>query len=321
MQTRTFGRLWPVSVLSIGGAGLGHIWGKTDRKEAVATLRHAIDGGINLIDVAPRYGEGEAERVVGEAFGGKLPAGVHISTKHHVGNPPAREVFSKLETALAESLDRMQLSFIDIYFLHSSIVSRDDLGNDKKTPLNLFVNSLRPAFERLMAQGRIGTWGITAVEMPSAVRTVLSQTPAPGAAQCITNPLDSAGEMKWSDEPGQPRSIIAAAKEVGTGVMGIRAVQAGALTDRIDRKLPKDNPVMKDFETAAPFRAIAHDLEESAASLAHRYAMSMDGVDTVVLGVKNREELRELLDAEKKGALPLEIVRRIDNSVAQVKAA
>ena len=68
METRALGRLWPVSALTLGGAGLGQLWGSTSRDEAIPTVREAVDSGINLLDLAPRYGDGEAERVIGEAF-------------------------------------------------------------------------------------------------------------------------------------------------------------------------------------------------------------------------------------------------------------
>lgn len=38
-------------------------------------MQDAVAAGINLLDVAPRYGDGKAEEVVGEAFGGRLPSG------------------------------------------------------------------------------------------------------------------------------------------------------------------------------------------------------------------------------------------------------
>lgn len=69
-----------VSALTLRGGGLGQLWGSTSRDEAIATAREAVDAGTTLLDVAPRYGDGEAERVVGEAFGGRLPEGVRVST-------------------------------------------------------------------------------------------------------------------------------------------------------------------------------------------------------------------------------------------------
>jgi hypothetical protein len=79
MQMRMLGRLWPVSALTLGGGGLGQLWGATTREEAVVTVREAVDSGVTLLDLAPRYGDGEAERVIGEAFGGRLPAGVRVT--------------------------------------------------------------------------------------------------------------------------------------------------------------------------------------------------------------------------------------------------
>lgn len=49
------------------------------------------------------------------------------------------------------------------------------------------------------------------------------------------------------------------------------------------------------------------------ATLAHRYALGMEGVDTLVLGVKNREELRQCLDAEAAGPLSPEEMAAIDS--------
>jgi aryl-alcohol dehydrogenase-like predicted oxidoreductase len=311
MQIRRLGRLWPVSALTLGGGGLGQLWGSTTHEEAVATLREAVQAGITLIDVAPRYGDGEAERVVGEAFGGSLPSGVRVSTKHRVSNPPASEVARQLERSLNESLDRMKLEFVDAFFLHGYLVADEREGGERRTPRALFWQAVRPALERLVERGRIGAWGITAIGVPSVVLAVLAEDPAPGAVQAITNPLDSAGEMGWFQEPARPCDIIAAATARGIGVMGIRAFGAGALTDSLDRDLPTDDPTAADFRLAAPLRALARQLGEPAASLAHRYALSMPGVYTVVLGVKNRTELREGLAAEARGPLPPAVVEAI----------
>ena len=94
--------------------------------------------------------------------------------------------------------------------------------------------------------------------------------------------------------------------------MGIRAVQAGALTSAIDRPMKPDDPEMLDFDRAAPFRALCRDIGEDPAVVAHRYALAMDGVDTVIMGVKNRTELGQCLAAEDAGPLEPELVARID---------
>ena len=56
-----------ISRLTLGGGGLGNVWGKTTREDAIKTVLAAVDSGINLLDMAPMYGrKREAEHVVGE---------------------------------------------------------------------------------------------------------------------------------------------------------------------------------------------------------------------------------------------------------------
>ena len=71
-----------------------------------------------------------------------------------------------------------------------------------------------------------------------------------------------------------------------------------------------------DFERAAPFRVLAAAAGESPAALAHRYALSMPSVDSVVLGVKNRSELGECVAAAERGPLGADLIAAIDAAVA-----
>jgi aryl-alcohol dehydrogenase-like predicted oxidoreductase len=317
MDKRAFGKLGEVSCLTLGGGGLGQVWGPTTRDEAVATVREAVEGGINFLDVAPAYGRGEAELVVGEAFNGRLPEGVRISTKCMLGNPPPSEVLSRLERSLDKSLTRTKLNRIDLFFLHGHIVPDLMIGGVEGTSGSLFVEVVRPALEQLVAQGRIGAWGISGIGVPTAVLKAINEDPPPSAVQAVANLLDSAGAMRRFDEAARPREIIAAAHRRGVAVMGIRAVQAGALTDSLDRDLSDTHPEMADYRRAAPFRTLAKEVGEPAAVLAHRYALSIPGVATIVLGVKNRAELRECLTAAARGPLDPELVARVDTAVAR----
>lgn len=320
MQTRSFGKLGKVSALSLGGGGIGQVFGKTSRLETVATVREAAQAGITLLDVAPSYGNGEAERVIGEAFEGRLPNGVRISTKCQLGNPPADQVLSLLERSLDESLERTRLKRVDLFFLHSMILPDELAGRLQGTPRRLFVEAVRPAMERLVAQGRIGAWAISGVGVPSALLQTIAEDPPPGAIQVIANLLDSPGGLKRYEEPARPREILAASHRRGIAVMGIRAVQASALTDAMDREVPQDHPDMADYRRAEPFRVLARELGESPASLAHRYALSIPGVATVVLGVKNRRELRECIQAEALGPLSPALIERIDRAVGRTRS-
>ena len=318
MEQRTFGSLgYDVSALTLGGGGIGQVWGATTREECVATTREAVELGITLLDVAPTYGDGEAERVVGEAFGGRLPDGVRVSTKCRVGAPPASEVADLLRSSLTESLARLRLDRVDVFLVHNMLVADADADRYAGTPLTLFEEAVRPALEGLVAEGLAGAWGITGIGVPDAVIAALRSAPPPGALQCIANLLDSAGAIQRFEGALRPREVIAAAGEQGVAVMGIRAVQAGALTDAIDRALPGGHGDALDFDRAAPFRDLARELGESPAALAHRYALSLPGVATVVLGVKNREELRECVAAEARGPLDAALIARIDAAVGR----
>ena len=319
MKTRQLGDLWPVSALTLGGGGVGQLWGETTREECVGTVRAAVDAGVTLLDMAPRYGDGEAELVIGEAFDGKLPDGVRVTTKHRLGTPPSGEVEANLIGSLEESLQRMRLERVDLFFLHSNIIPDDyDASAYVDRPATrwmTYIEQFVPTCEKLKADGRIGAWGITGIGIPDCILQALGETARPAAVQCITNLLDSPGELQYFAGPSRARELIAATKASGSGVLGIRPVQGGALCDRLDRELLDGHGVVVDFAKSEDFRTLAAELGTSAAALAHRYALSMDDVDTVVLGCKNREELAECVAAEAAGPLETEIIARIDASV------
>jgi aryl-alcohol dehydrogenase-like predicted oxidoreductase len=325
IEQRSFGRLPRVSALTLGGGGLGMVWGETTFGECVATVHAAVEAGITLLDLAPRYGDGKAETVVGEAFAGKLPAGVRVTSKCNLGEPPAAEIEPLLRRSIEGSLARLRLSRLDLFFLHSNIVPDEGhraLRPEAATRMTLyatFVDRVRPVFERLVAEGLIGAWGLTGIGHPDTIMRLLGERPAPAAVQCIANLLDSPGGLKFFAGPAKPRAVIAAARANGVGVMGIRAVQAGALTSAIDRTLPSDHPEMQDYARAAGFRRLAAELGLSPALLAHRYALSL-GIDTLVLGVKNRAELAECIASAEAGPLPAELLAQVDQSVAPADA-
>jgi aryl-alcohol dehydrogenase-like predicted oxidoreductase len=318
MQQHTFGKLPPVSTLTLGGGGLGMLWGTTTFDECVATVHAAVAAGITLLDLAPRYGDGQAEEVVGAAFGGKLPAGVRVTSKCNLGNPPPGEIEAILRRSIEGSLRRLHLARLDLFFLHSNVVPDAVFmagwgdAATRMTPYALFVDQVRPAFERLQSEGLIGAWGLTGIGHPDTIIRLLNEHPAPAAVQCIANLLDSPGGLKFFNGPPKPRAVMAAARANGVGVMGIRAVQAGALTAAIDRPLSDDHPEMRDYARAAGFRALCAELGEDPAVVAHRYALSLD-IDTLVLGVKNRAELAACVAAAQAGPLSRELIARIDH--------
>ena len=315
MQSGNLGSFGPVSRLTLGGGGIGMVWGPTSEDEAVATLRRAVDAGITLIDAAPGYRICEA--MIGRAFDGRLPSGVRVTTKYSLGTVAADQVYTLLRKSLERSLQTMRLERADMFLLHSEIRPDDfeyPLGqppkDERSTTLTLYREAVVPAFERLVADGLIGAWGITGINHAAATIAAISQGARPAAVQAIANLLDSPGEMNGTGLAPRPRAVIAAAKAAGVGVMGVRAVQAGALTSALDRQ--EDSPTTADFRRAEPYRELCRNWGEDPAITAYRYALGIEGVDTLVLGVKNVAELEQALLAENQGPLEQAQIASID---------
>lgn len=122
-------------------------WNMGEKKNAhtaeVAALRLGIDLGMTLIDTAEMYGEGGAEKVVGDAIEGQRDR-VFIVTKaypHHASR-------LELPKACDRSLKRLRIETIDLYLLH---------WREKTTPLKETVET----FEMLRSAGKIKRWGVS----------------------------------------------------------------------------------------------------------------------------------------------------------------
>ncbi|GAA2610441.1 aldo/keto reductase [Paractinoplanes durhamensis] len=310
MEIRDFGRLGRISALTLGGGGIGGVWGRTDRAEAVATVHAAIDAGITMLDLAPGYGEdAESERAVGEALRQRPADHVMVTSKVPLPDDEDGDIAGRIGRNLRASLDRIGRDHLDLFLLHTQL--RPTYDEERPVPRNIgwrqYRDEVVPEFERLREAGLIRGWGITAVGHPDGVLAALREAPTPDAAQVVVNALDMAGDIwPWGDVPSANDEVLRAANDNGVAVVGIRAVAAGSLTSALDRDLPPEHPAAVDFARAEPFRKLAAEMGETPASLAHRYALSVPGVATVVLGVKNRAELAECLAAEARGPLTAE---------------
>lgn len=316
MEMRPFGRLGRVSALTLGGGGIGNVWGEVERAEAILTVRAALDAGVTMLDVAPTYGPGEAELVVGEALQGAVPDGVLITTKAELPDDEPGALVARVRRSLEESLDRLRIERVDLYLLHSQLRPAAHPETPKTLQVDLFRDVVRPEFTRLREEGLVRGWGLTGVGHPDALIDVLRDDEKPDAIQCIANAYDFTGDMWiWGDDvqPGN-RRVREEAVRASVPVIGIRAVAAGSLADALDRPVEPDHPAARDHRDAASFRRLAAERGEPAAVLAHRYALSMPELATMVLGIKNRRELDEALAAEAAGRLSAEELRVIARS-------
>ncbi|WP_042273704.1 aldo/keto reductase [[Clostridium] dakarense] len=105
-----------VSILGFGCMRFPQIDGKIDEKEATNMIRHAVDNGVNYIDTAYIYHDGESEAFVGRALSEGYREKVKLATKLPTWLVKNREDMDKY---LNEQLERLQTSYIDFYLVHN----------------------------------------------------------------------------------------------------------------------------------------------------------------------------------------------------------
>ena len=325
MEQRKFKPFGTVSALSLGGGGIGNVWGETTRTESVSAVNLAMESGINHLDLAPMYGKGEAERVVGEALKGKDHSVINLTTKCRLGTLPDSEVYTRLNNSLCRSLETMGVDKVNLFLLHSQLIEDDyqlPFLNEHRatnaTTLSCYYNAVIPAFEMLKKEGKIDHWGIGLGQEEALIKAINYEHP-PEAMQCAVNILNSIGAIGYISEKPNPNLVLAECQKKDIPILAIRAVQAGALTSNMDRE-PNPSGMDKadfiDFERALPFRELAREWDESPASLAHRFALSVEKVSSVILGIKNRKELQECVDAESRGKLSSSQMETLQNLFA-----
>jgi len=329
MQQRDFKPFGSVSALTLGGGGIGNVWGKTTKEESILSVNLAIEYGINHLDVAPMYGKGEAERVVGEALLGKNISTINLTTKCRLGTLPDSEVYPRLNDSLCRSLETMGVEKVNLFLLHSQLIEDDyqlpvlnEFREKNTTTLSCYYNAVIPAFEMLKKEGKIDHWGIGLGQEAALIKAINYEKP-PEAMQCAVNVLNSVGAIGYISNESDPNSVLQECQKKEVPILGIRAVQAGALTSAMDREphpSGMDKADFDDYKRALPFRILSKEWNESPASLAHRYALSVEKVSSVILGIKNREELEECLKAEEKGKLDIDQMKKLESLFMKSKS-
>jgi len=113
-----------VSRVALGTWAIGGwMWGGSDEAESAATIRAALEDGINVIDTAPAYGFGRSEEIVGKAIAeGSLRSRVIIATKAgldwHDGKVFRNASRKRIMREVEDSLRRLRTDHIDIYQVH-----------------------------------------------------------------------------------------------------------------------------------------------------------------------------------------------------------
>jgi aryl-alcohol dehydrogenase-like predicted oxidoreductase len=131
----------------------GWMWGGTDESASVATIRAALEQGINLIDTAPVYGFGVSEEIVGQALGvAGLRAHAVIATKVGLewgdGKIYRNATRARIMQEIDDSLRRLRTDYIDVYQVH---------WPDPLVPIEETAEAMRTLYE----QGKIRAIGVS----------------------------------------------------------------------------------------------------------------------------------------------------------------
>ncbi|MFG2484685.1 aldo/keto reductase [Streptomyces virginiae] len=121
VPTRHLGSL-AVSAQGLGCMGMSHGYGATDDAQSIATVRHALDLGVTLLDTADFYGAGHNEELLGRAVSGRRDE-VVLATKfgfaNRLGEPTrVRGDAVYVRQACDASLRRLGVDHIDLYYQH-----------------------------------------------------------------------------------------------------------------------------------------------------------------------------------------------------------
>jgi aryl-alcohol dehydrogenase-like predicted oxidoreductase len=229
MQYRRLGKSsLVVSALGLGCMGMSQSYGTPDDAESVATLNHAIDCGITMLDTADMYGGGTNEELLAGVLA-KRRNEVVLATKFgNMRQPDGRflGVNGKAEyvqQACEASLKRLKISTIDLFYLHRV---------DTSTPIEETVG----AMARLIEQGKVRYLGLSEAGAKTIRRA--------HATYPITA-LQSEYSLWTRDPEGE---ILDTCRELGIGLVPYSPLGRGILTGNV--KSAEFGP--KDFRRISP---------------------------------------------------------------------
>ena len=141
-----------ISEIGFGAWRLGKslAWSSVSDSESIKLVQKALEKGVNFFDTAPNYGEGESERILGEALKSYDRTKIVISTKFgHTREGRLNYESSNIKTSLEGSLKRLQTDYVDSLLIHSP----------EKKYLNGNNNEHYEILEQLKREGKILAYG------------------------------------------------------------------------------------------------------------------------------------------------------------------
>lgn len=301
MKTRKLGKTEiKVSELVLGGGYVGGILLQTDEKEKVRAVQHAIDSGINLIDTAPSYGNGDSEKAVGYLLPQLTPR-PYVATKVHIDPLIRDDLPGQVERSISASLSRLATSSVDLIQLHNPLGEEDDERHLAVDHLH-GENGVIKALQKAKDHGLTKYIGMTALGDATSCHTALN-TAAFDTAQIYYNMLNPSADMAVPRNWSQMNflNLMTLCEEHQVGIMNIRVFAAGILasTKRTGREIPvtgSTNFKIEEDEIRAEklFRQLPKS-QYTMAQQALRFSLANQRISCIVLGLANYSELEEAL--------------------------
>jgi aryl-alcohol dehydrogenase-like predicted oxidoreductase len=285
-----------LGAMTYGGKGRWEVVGRLGLPEAQAQIKAAFDAGVNFIDTANVYSEGESESIVGKALAGLgLPReDLVIATKVRVrmGPGPNRVGLSRVHimNEANASLRRLGLDHIDLYQIH---------GVDQVTPMD---ETLR-ALEDLVRSGKVRHIGVSNHAAWQIMKALgISELQGWNRFQSIQAYYSIAGrELE--------REIVPVALDQGLGVLVWSPLAGGLLSGKFSETAagpdgarrstfdfpPVDRP--RAFRCVDAMRPIAQSHGVSVARVALAWVLQRPSVTSVIIGAKSLEQLKDNLAA------------------------
>jgi aryl-alcohol dehydrogenase-like predicted oxidoreductase len=300
-----------VSVLGYGSWGIGKgMWVGADDETSRASLRRAVEQGVNFIDTALVYGDGHSEELVGELVR-EASNPVYVATKVPPKNRqwPARkgvraeDAFPRewILDCTEESLRSLGLDTIDVQQFH--VWSDDWVGE----------GDWLDAIERLKADGKIRFFGVSINDRQPANAIRLIESGVVDTVQVIYNIFEQNPESE----------LFPAVQEANAGVIVRVPFDEGGLTGKVtpETEFPRGDFRNGYFggggkhETWDRVQAIARDLDisiERLPEIALRFCFTHPAVSTVIPGMRALHNVDANAAAVEAGPLSereLEILR------------
>ena len=328
MDYRTLGRTGlRVGTLGFGCGNVGGLMVRGTPAERERAVARALELGINYFDTAPVYGDGQSEQNLGQVLRALKPS-LFVGTKFRAPERPA-DIPGGIVRSLEESLRRLGLERVDLLQLHNLIAVEPTA---RRITAKDALDAAIPTLAKLVEQGKIRYYGITALGDTPAVLDVIERGGLATAQVCFNMLNPTAAYEVPAGFPAQDFGrLLQRCQQRNTGAIVIRVLAAGALSGTEARHpvaVPEVDPIASgpdyptDVRRARVFDALV--AEGHAGSLVEaslRFALTSDAVSTVLLGYSSLEHLEYAASCVAKGPLSADALARLRALWPRVAAA